>query len=229
MTSYWIVLSGLALVALAVAWIALRGGGLCREHSVRFVCPHLGSTVDCRILQDIRTGQWRQVRTCSAFTNPEEIVCDRKCHRIANLGFLSVGMAAVLAMCVAACAPTRKSSTGFHLPDGDPLRGRQAFVDLKCHACHRVKGVDLPAPVADPPVPVVLGGVVYNVRTDGELATAIIDPSHRTAPGYRLVEVRAGNLSRMGDFSEEMTVRQLVDLVAFLQSRYEVRSPPRAR
>jgi hypothetical protein len=29
----------------------------------------------------------------------------------------------------------------------------------------------------------------------------------------------------MGDFSETMTVRQLVDLVAFLQSRYEVRPP----
>jgi hypothetical protein len=29
----------------------------------------------------------------------------------------------------------------------------------------------------------------------------------------------------MGDYSEAMTVRQLIDLVAFLQSRYEVQPP----
>jgi hypothetical protein len=126
-----------------------------------------------------------------------------------------------------ACAQTRKSSSGFHLPDGDPQRGQQVFVDLKCNACHRVQGVDLPAPVADPPVPVVLGGVVYGVRTDGELAASIIDPSHRLAPGYRVTEVAVGTeKSRMGDYSEAMTVRELVDLVAFLQAHYDVRQRP---
>ncbi len=129
---------------------------------------------------------------------------------------------------VVACAPAHKSSSGFHLPDGDPQLGHQVFVDLKCHACHRVDGLDLSAPVADPPVPVVLGGVVHQVRTDGELVAAIIDTSHRLAPGYRAAEVSAGSLSRMGDFSDQMTVRELVDLVAFLQSRYEVRPPPAA-
>lgn len=34
--------------------------------------------------------------------------------------------------------------------------------------------------------------------------------------------VAQGRLSRMGDYSEAMTVRELVDLVAFLQSRYRV-------
>lgn len=140
--------------------------------------------------------------------------------------WLHVGVMVALALGAAACAETRKSSAGFHLPDGDPQRGQQVFVDLKCHACHRVDGVALPAPVADPPVPVVLGGIVQNVRTDGELAAAIIDPSYHTASGYRLAEVRTGGLSRMGDFSEQMTVRELIDLVAFLQSRYTVREPP---
>lgn len=125
------------------------------------------------------------------------------------------------------CAQTRKSSSGFHLPSGDPQRGQALFVDMKCHACHRVQGVDLPAPVADPPVPVVLGGIVYGVRTDGELAASIIDPSHRLAPGYRVTEVASGTeLSRMGDFTEVMTVRDLVDLVAFLQAHYDVRQRP---
>ncbi len=140
--------------------------------------------------------------------------------------WLHVVSVAALVLGATACARTHKSSAGFHLPDGDVQRGRQVFVDLKCHACHRVDGLSLPAPVADPPVPVVLGGLVHQVRTDGELAAAIVDPSHRTAPGYRLAEVRAGGLSRMGDYSEQMTVRELIDLVAFLQSRYEVREPP---
>lgn len=139
--------------------------------------------------------------------------------------WLHVVLTAALALGLAACAETRKSATGFHLPDGDVLRGQQVFVDLRCSSCHRVDGVELPAPVADPPVPVVLGGVVHHVRTDGELAAAIIDPSHRMAFGHRPTAMRAGNLSRMGDYSEQMTVRELIDLVAFLQSRYEVQEP----
>jgi hypothetical protein len=139
--------------------------------------------------------------------------------------WLHVVLAAGLAFAAAACVQSRKSSAGFHLPDGDPQRGRQVFADLRCDACHRVDGVKLRDPVAHPPVPVVLGGVVGFPKTDGELAASIIDPSHRTAPGYRLAEVRSGGLSRMGDFSEQMTVRELTDLVAFLQSRYEVREP----
>lgn len=142
--------------------------------------------------------------------------------------WLHVGIVATLALGAAACARTQKSSAGFHLPDGDARHGQQVFVELRCNACHRVDGLDLPTPVADPPVPVVLGGVVQQVRTDGELAAAIIEPSHRISPGYRLTQVRAGNLSRMGDYSEQMTVRELIDLVAFLQSRYEVRPPPMA-
>lgn len=141
-----------------------------------------------------------------------------------RFAFASIGL--VLAVTLA-CAQTRKSSSGFHLPNGDPQRGQQVFVEMRCHTCHRVQGVELPAPVAEPPVPVVLGGVVYGVRTDGELAASIIDPSHRLAPGYRVTEVASGGeMSRMGDFSEQMTVRDLVDLVAFLQAHYDVRQRP---
>ena len=133
---------------------------------------------------------------------------------VALLGALSLG-----------CAQGRKSAAGFHMPDGDPTRGEAVFADLKCHSCHEVTGANHPAPVADPPVPVVLGGQVHRQRTDGELAAAIVDPSHWIATPA-LSEVRSGKLSRMGDFSESMTVRDLVDVVAYLQSRYEVVAPP---
>jgi mono/diheme cytochrome c family protein len=125
----------------------------------------------------------------------------------------------LLAGAALACGTGRRGSAGFQLPDGDAVRGKQVFVANRCHACHEVAGVELPAPVADPPVPVRLGGEVTRLHTDGELTTAIIHPSHRLAAGPEPA-LRSGARSRMGDFSETMTVRELIDLVAFLQSTY---------
>jgi hypothetical protein len=88
MAWYWIG-PGLALVVLVLAWLGLRGGKAAREQSVRLVCPHLKSVVDCRIVQDIRTGQWKQLNFCSAFADPEDNTCDLECLRRANLGLLT--------------------------------------------------------------------------------------------------------------------------------------------
>jgi L-cysteine S-thiosulfotransferase len=140
-------------------------------------------------------------------------------HEMAWIAALGLAAAAL------GCGPARKSAAGFRLPDGDVEAGRVAFTQLGCASCHTVAGVDLPAPVADPPVPVVLGGLVTRERTDGELVTAIVDPSHKIAAGYAKQAVMAGERSRMGDFSEAMTVRQLADLVSFLHSRYTVVRP----
>lgn len=134
--------------------------------------------------------------------------------------FLFASLLATLAL--AGCGTGRKGSAGFHLPDGDPVKGRAAFVSLKCHACHTVPGAELPAPRVESRVTVELGGRVPVPRTDGELVAAIVDPSHRLALGYERPMIVSGKLSRMGDFSESMTVRELIDVVAFLQSRYEV-------
>jgi len=68
-------------------WIGLQGGELQHEQRLRFVCPQFDQPVDCRIVQDVRTGQWRRVVACSAFTDPTEVVCERECARIMNLGF----------------------------------------------------------------------------------------------------------------------------------------------
>ena len=32
----------------------------------------------------------------------------------------------------------------FTLPPGDPAAGRQVYVDLKCYACHAIKGEQFP-------------------------------------------------------------------------------------
>ncbi len=123
-----------------------------------------------------------------------------------------------------ACAPDPHSSAGFRLSDdGDIERGKAMFVELKCNTCHEVSGVDLPKPSVQPPVPVVLGGEVRSPKTDGYLVTAIINPSYELA-SYPVEQIASGRKSRMPAY-HDINVRQLTDVVAFLQSRYFVRIP----
>ncbi|HLA76385.1 MAG TPA: c-type cytochrome [Vicinamibacteria bacterium] len=136
-----------------------------------------------------------------------------------------VVVTAALAVAVMACTASPKSAAGFRLPNGDADRGQAAFVGLRCNGCHRVAGLDLGQPTAVPSVPVVLGGEVPHVKTDGELVTSIIAPSHRVPEDLPADLVRRAGGSRMPDYSDVMTVRQMVDLVAFLQSRYRVVRP----
>jgi sulfur-oxidizing protein SoxX len=124
---------------------------------------------------------------------------------------------------LAACSP--ESPLGFRLPDGDAAAGRQAFVDLRCNACHEVAGV--PIEYLEGIAHVELGGQTTYVKTYGELVTSIINPSHKIAPPYRESAVPEGqSLMRYAYLNETMTVQQLVDLVAFLQPTYQVVPPP---
>lgn len=124
-----------------------------------------------------------------------------------------------------ACDSGRHSSAGFRLPaHGDVERGKVAFVQMGCNRCHEVFGTDLPKPTVQPPVPVVLGGIVPTDVTDGYLVTSIINPSYALA-AYPKEQITVDGKSRMPDYSGTMTVGQLVDTVAFLQSRYTVVQP----
>jgi mono/diheme cytochrome c family protein len=131
---------------------------------------------------------------------------------------------------VTGCTPDPKSSEGFSLPDGDAQRGQAVFAQLQCNACHTVTGVEFPEleSSADPesaaePI-VALGGVTPSVKTYGDLVTSIINPSHRFALGYAEEDVKTEGESKMRLYNDEMTVQQVIDLVAFLQSHYEVRA-----
>ena len=93
---------------------------------------------------------------------------------------------------IAACSPGPQSGRGFALPEGDPETGRQAFVDLQCHACHTIDGVELPEIGIAAPVSVRLGGATTRVKTYGDLVTSIINPSHKLIGSYPEAEVAAG-------------------------------------
>ena len=132
--------------------------------------------------------------------------------------------AAVLGL-LPACHYGPKSVKGLSLPDGNIENGKKAFLALQCNTCHRVNGVELPPPVATAPTNIVLGGEVTMIRTYGELVTSVINPSHGLAPGFKKEQIKEGKLSPMPDFNDVMTVRQMIDLVAFLQSRYKEFEP----
>ncbi len=120
------------------------------------------------------------------------------------------------------CSSSRHSSYALRLPaDGDAVSGRNAFVALGCPACHDVGGMDMPRPTVQPPVRVMLGGAVSARLSDAYLVTSIINPSADLAP-YPKEQITANGASRMPSYEDRISVRQLTDVVAFLQSRYWV-------
>lgn len=82
-----LLLFALAVVVGALAWIGLSGRWpLRRAQACHFACPLSREPVDCEIVQDIRTGQYKAVRACSAFPDGQ-VRCALDCARLMNLGF----------------------------------------------------------------------------------------------------------------------------------------------
>lgn len=120
-------------------------------------------------------------------------------------------MTAVFVMVMGCGAGAR----GFYFPEGDVAAGKEAVQAMQCFACHEIVGSEFPKPHAQPVVLVSLGGEKARQSRE-QLAESILSPSHRVPEG--VPSATSAGLSRMGDYSEVMTVRQLIDLVAYLQS-----------
>ena len=125
---------------------------------------------------------------------------------------------------VSGCGTDPKSGAGFTLPDGDAQRGQATFVRLQCNVCHSVINVELDPPELPFKKMVALGGETPRVKTYGDLVTSIINPSHRFAPGLSEDETQVDGNSKMRIYNDEMTVTELMDLVAFLQAHYTVKA-----
>jgi len=140
------------------------------------------------------------------------------------------GVLAVVAVAWAGCGQEqREQSRGFHLPGGDPEVGKANFVSFNCHRCHDVEGVDLPEQEGEVFAKVTLGGEIYRVRSYGDLVTSVISPDHKLADQYRESLPKGTKpedaTSPMPVFNRELTVQELIDLVAFLHSRYRLIDP----
>ncbi|HEV2447909.1 MAG TPA: cytochrome c [Candidatus Sulfopaludibacter sp.] len=122
-------------------------------------------------------------------------------------------------MAAVACSTARDPGRGFRLAgNGDIARGKAAFVEFGCNLCHNVQGSNLPRAAVQP---VVLGGSVAALHSDGYLVTAIINPEY-----HAVLYPDPNKRPRMPAFANRMTVQQLTDIVAYLQSRYALEPLP---
>jgi hypothetical protein len=104
----------------------------------------------------------------------------------------------------------------FTLTPGDPAAGRQAFVDLKCYACHAIRGEQFPLkPGEAATVGPDLSGVGQHHPKE-YLVESIVNPNAVIvdAPGYA-----GGDGRSLMPESPQMTVAQLGNLVAYLGGR----------
>jgi hypothetical protein len=113
----------------------------------------------------------------------------------------------------------------FTLPSGDPLAGEAVFVRMKCGACHNVEGRDTGSAGQQ------AGAVGPDLtRAQAQLPAEFVAERLITADRFlphgmfHATYSRSDGSSRMGNYNEEMSVKELIDLVAFLQS---IGTPPR--
>jgi hypothetical protein len=111
-------------------------------------------------------------------------------------------------------------------PIGNTTRGREAFVALECHACHRIDGIDLPPPSTPTQFSVPLGGHTPRIETYGDIVTAIVNPSHRIARSFRNEAPDGKSPMEARYLNEVMTTQQLIDIAAFLRLEYDYIPPP---
>lgn len=107
----------------------------------------------------------------------------------------------------------------FTLPRGDPIQGRKIFVDAECYKCHEVKGETFPAMTegekgVGPELSQMAG-----MHPPEFFAESIINPNAVIDPDAK----EKGHLgedgkSKMPDFSDVLTIRQVADLAAYLAS-----------
>jgi sulfur-oxidizing protein SoxX len=116
---------------------------------------------------------------------------------------------------------------GFPIDQGDIAAGRQAFLDHRCHQCHSVADERLP-PLAGADRPILeLGGPTTMVRSYADLTTSIINPNHAISERYRDQELLQNTEIPLESPMprpniDTMSVRQLIDIVAYLDSKYQL-------
>ena len=118
-----------------------------------------------------------------------------------------------------------KQSQGFNLPVGNAEQGKVNFILLACNNCHSVEDVDWNGADREMPINVSLGGKMSRIKTYGDLITSIINPSHKLSRGNNPTTITEDGKSKMRKYNDVLSVQELIDLVQFLQSKYEIYIP----
>jgi hypothetical protein len=129
---------------------------------------------------------------------------------------------------VASLAVTSAPAEELRLPAGSPEDGLKSFVALRCVHCHRVTGVPIQDPELAKRLDLTLGAEARFVRSYPDLITAITNPRHVIQKQYSQLLDPTQQVETepfMLDLSREMTVRQLIDIVSFLDQRYAADLP----
>jgi hypothetical protein len=139
-------------------------------------------------------------------------------NKTVKFSLCSLLLVAALTACTVESPPVK----GFILPQGDVALGEQVFIKYGCYGCHAIPGVDLPILDPTPDLILEIGGEVYRVKNEGELLTAVINPTHVISPEFiaQLEEAGMGENSPMPYYGDVMTVSEMIDLVAFLKVQY---------
>jgi Cu/Ag efflux protein CusF len=98
----------------------------------------------------------------------------------------------------------------FTMPRGDPIKGKAVFEKFECHYCHRVRGEQFPDPVESAPELSQMGGL-HPVEF---FAESIMNPNAVVPKTYR----DGDGKSPMTNFTEKMTVKELIDVSAYIAS-----------
>jgi mono/diheme cytochrome c family protein len=127
---------------------------------------------------------------------------------------LSLGLGLILLVPILGLPAEASDTVTLELPAGSAEAGRTAFVALSCSSCHGVAGDDdMPEPVSANRGPTL--GSYQAGQTTARLGMSIFAPSHEITGTVRN---REDDLSPMPDFTDSMTVRQFLDLIAYLGS-----------
>ena len=126
-----------------------------------------------------------------------------------------------------------QQSQGFNLPKGNIEQGRMTFILMQCNSCHSVTGTEIEGTRGVPwdgiegkdGIHVQLGGKVSRIKTYGDLVTSIINPNHKLSRGADPETITENGESKMSLYNEVMSVQELIDLVAYLEPKYEIWVP----
>tara|TARA_R110000744_G_scaffold140493_2_gene251686 strand:+ start:523 stop:1035 length:513 start_codon:yes stop_codon:yes gene_type:complete len=153
----------------------------------------------------------------------EQIMTDKDITSCKQANYLRISILILGVLLVISC---NEQARGFALPDGNVEEGKANYKRLACNECHSIS--DIKWKGGSDSLNIQLGGEVINKKSYGELVTSVINPSHKIAQRFKqksTTDTTETGYSKMKNYNEAMTVQELIDLVTFLRSEYNIVIP----